>query len=932
MRIRLVLWLFAALHAGMAAAETIDLFDGGPVPSIIHDASRTTALAADLLARDLKSLTGRDALLSTESSRCAALCIVVGTWDSPIVAESARDGGVDLSDLSNQWEQYRRVVIRGAGRTTLLIAGSDRRGAVWGVIDLTREMGVSAWEWWADVAPRRVARLAVDAGDIRSAAPSVRYRGIFLNDEDWGLEPWAAKTYDPKTGNIGPATYARIFELMWRLKANTFWPAMHSVSSPFFGDPGNPSLAADYALVVGTSHAEPMMRNNLREWDETARGPFNFLTNRDGLADYWRQRVAEGKALDGIYSVGLRGIHDGPMQGAETAEARRDVLRDAISLQRDILSKTLGRPADTIPQALTIYKEVEEAYNAGLSVPDDVTLVWSDDNYGYLGRLSSPEEAKRSGGAGIYYHISYWGQPHDYLWLATTHPGLIREEMGRAYDRGARREWILNVGDIKPGEYLTQYFLDLAFDARTFQRLPRDHLTDWLARQFGAETAAEMAGILMDYYDLAFERKPEFMGWGQVEPVTPNQRSAYVQSDGEEAQRRLAAYQALQARAEALGQRIAPDRRDAYFELVLYPVRAAASLNQRILRLDLADLYARQGRASANRYAALAREAEGRIVTDTAHYNDLAGGKWRFMMDMAPRHLPVFDRPVYPQWSEPGEQGCEAAFSGAWWDEANSLEVTRGRPASRIVTLFGHQAREQAWRVERAGSSFAISEVAGRLTAGNGYEQRLTLRYDGGAPGEEPVLSCGGRTIPIPIHVLPAIDADLPVEDQRTVAIPVAAAPANPAWEVVPELGSQGASLRSRLDLASLDAARAGTVPPLDYRFATRSVRDGRVRIVLLPTHPLTPSAGLRLGVSLDGGAIQLLDFSTLGRSDEWRENVLSNTAVRSIDVRRLAAGAHELRLYALDPGLVLDRIEVELDGAVRRYGAIPLNERPLIR
>jgi hypothetical protein len=925
-RVSLLIGLLAALAALSARAETVALFDGHRLAPIIHEDSPTAALAADLLARDLKSLTGQTAESAADLGRCGSLCIVMGDKTSSLVAAVARETGTDLSMLDGQWERYRRLVLRRPGRTYLLIAGSDPRGMVWGTVDLSREMGVSAWEWWADIAPRRVATVAVDAADILSDAPSVRYRGIFLNDEDWGLEPWAAKTYDPKTGNIGPKTYARIFELMWRLKANTLWPAMHSVSNPFFGDPGNPRLAGDYSIVVGTSHAEPMMRNNLREWDMAKRGPFNFLSNRDQLADYWRQRVSECKAFDGIYSVGLRGIHDGPMEGASTAEQRRDVLRDAIGLQRDILSKTLGRPAESIPQALTVYKEVEDAYNAGLSVPDDVTLVWSDDNYGYLGRLSSPDEAKRSGGAGIYYHISYWGRPHDYLWLGTTHPGLIREEMGRAYDSGARREWILNVGDIKPGEYLTQYFLDLAFDARALQRLPRDHLTDWFARQFGPETAGEMADIMMDYYALAFERKPEFMGWGEVEPVTANQRSAYVQSDGEEAQVRLAAYRSLQARAEALGNRVAADRQDAYFELVLYPVRSAAGLNQRVLQLDLADLYARQGRASANHYAALAHEAEDRIVADTAHYNDLAGGKWRFMMDMAPRRLPVFDIPAYPHWSDQAKAGCDVAFESAWWEESNSLEVTAGKPATRTVTLFGHQAKELGWKLERAGASYRMSEMAGKLTAANGYEQRLTLLYDGSPPAEDPVLSCGGRAITLHVHALPATAADLPYEDRRRVVIPVTSAPANPDWEIVPQLGSQGASLRSRLDLPSREASQVAAAAALGYRFATSSVLDGKIRIVLLPTHPVTPSAGLRLGVSLDGGPVQLLDFATQRRSDEWRGNVLSNTAVRTLDVHSLAAGTHSLRLFAADPGLVLDRVEVELDGAVRRYGAPPLN------
>ena len=405
MKIRLPIALLAAFLVLPVRAETVELFDGSRLASVLHEDSPTAALAADLLARDLKSLTGRESEIATELDRCGALCVVVGVRDSALVQAVAKETGADLSALAGQWERYRRLVLRRPGRTYLLIAGSDPRGMVWGVVDLTREMGVSAWEWWADVAPRKVAKLAVDDGAVLSETPSVRYRGIFLNDEDWGLEPWAAKTYDPKTGNIGPRTYQRVFELMWRLKANTLWPAMHKVSNPFFGDPANPRLAGEYSIVVGTSHAEPMMRNNLREWDH-AQGDFNFLTNRDAMADYWRRRVAESKGVDGIYTVGLRGIHDSPMEGADTAEARRDVLRDAIGLQRDILAATLGRPADTIPQALTIYKEVEEAYNAGLQVPDDVTLVWSDDNYGYLGRLSSPEEAKRSGGAGIYYHIS----------------------------------------------------------------------------------------------------------------------------------------------------------------------------------------------------------------------------------------------------------------------------------------------------------------------------------------------------------------------------------------------------------------------------------------------------------------------------------------------------------------------------------------------
>ncbi|HEY8016977.1 MAG TPA: glycosyl hydrolase 115 family protein, partial [Dongiaceae bacterium] len=220
----LLIGIFALFASLPAPAGAVELFDGSQLAPIIHQEGATAALAAGLLARDLHSLTGRDAALSTDLAQCGTLCIVIGERDSPLVAAAAREAGADLSALDGQWERYRRVLLHGRGRTYLLIAGSDARGMVWGVIDLSREMGVSAWEWWADVAPRKVAKLEVKEDDILSKPPSVRYRGVFLNDEDWGLEPWAAKTYDPATGNIGPRTYARIFELMWRLKANTVWP------------------------------------------------------------------------------------------------------------------------------------------------------------------------------------------------------------------------------------------------------------------------------------------------------------------------------------------------------------------------------------------------------------------------------------------------------------------------------------------------------------------------------------------------------------------------------------------------------------------------------------------------------------------------------------------------------------------------------------
>lgn len=810
----------ALLAPVVTRAEPVTLFDGQSVAGIVHADDRSAELAAELLARDMGRVTGRMPVVSADLASCPKLCIVVGSLESALVRAIAEDAQIDLSALDGEWERYLRLGVasrRDPARRYLLIVGSDRRGAVWGVVDLTRELGISAWEWWADVAPHRVKRVAVDGSRRLSAAPSVRYRGIFLNDEDWGLQPWAAKTFEPETGDIGPKTYARVFELMWRLKANLIWPAMHDSTRPFYQIAGNAETARAYDIVVGTSHAEPMGRNNVREWDDARDGPFNFFTNRAAMVEYWRQRAEQVKGYENLYTIGLRGKHDSAMEGATTVAAARAGTEAAIAEQRRILAATQRESA---PQVLTLYKEVLDVYRAGLRVPDDVTLIFPDDNYGYISQLPTAAERARGGGAGVYYHLSYWGRPHDYLWLATTHPALVREQMERAWVTGARRLWVVNVGDIKPAEYLTEYFLDLAFDARTLAADPQDHLRRWAAAQFGEAAAPEIASILRDYYDLAWERRPEFMGWNQVEPTRPVRIGDYVRTGGGEALARISRYAALRARADALAARLPAEERDAYFQLVLYPVRAAAGINERNLLLDLAALGARQG-GDVNAQVDRARAAHAGIVADTAAYNGLNGGKWRGMMDMAPRRLPVFAEPLYPR-------------------------VASGTPAPKPVPPASD-------RIISLGAAQALLDPSG-------------------------------------------------------------------AWERVPGLGSRGEALRTRLTLRS--PAKA---PPLHLPFTTRETTDAELRVVAVPVHPLTAANRLRIGIAVDDRAITTLDYQTHGRSEAWKANVLANSAAQTIRLGQLAAGAHRVRVYALDPGFVLDRIDVRLDGAPDYYGAPPI-------
>ncbi|WP_273162425.1 glycosyl hydrolase 115 family protein [Massilia timonae] len=924
MKILALLALGALVASGAAHARPFALDRNGALPVLVTDGSATSRLAADLLIRDLAALTGIAGRRVEGLSDCPQRCIVVGSADTALVREVASAIGADLAPMAGQRERYIRSTGRADERDVLLIAGADRRGAVYGVVDASRELGISAWEWWADVRPARKTGLALDGAPRLSAAPSVAWRGIFINDEDWGLQPWAARTHDPAK-DIGPHTYARVFELMWRLKANLLWPAMHDSTRAFYTIPGNAQAADDHAIVVGTSHAEPMMRNNVGEW-QAGFGEFNWFTNRDALLGYWQQRVDEVKGFENVYTLGLRGVHDSAMEGASGPDQARATVEEVIASQRAMLAHTLGRSAERIPQAFTMYKEVLDYYNRGLRVPDDVTLVWPEDNYGYLNQLGTARERARGGGNGIYYHVSYWGRPHDYLWLGTTHPALIRDQLQRAWTTGAQRLWMLNVGDIKPNEYLAEYFLDAAFDAGVLRQDPARHLAAWAGRQFGAFHGEEIAAIKLEYYRLAWERRPEFMGWSQTEPTRPVRATDYIRTGGEEAERRLAAYRALVRRAEALQARLPSLLHDAYFQLVLYPVRSSASLNERILKLDLAAEYARQQRPSSNLYVRQARRAHAAIAADAAAYDTLANGKWAHFMDVAPRRLPVFAEPLYPSYDTSTRRGCGLVYPAPHSVEANQLVVPAGRAVSRTLTVVSHGSQDVAWSVAPEARGIRPDLASGRLDAGNGHEQRLVLHVDGSA-NPALTLRCGAQTLKVNLQVQ-ALDGGLPGERERIVVLPAASAsvPVSSDWEALPGLGTSGRAMRARLELPSRGVDALAGVAPLEYRFQTRSEGGATLRLVAVPVHALTSENRLRIAVQLDDGPLEVFDYTTVGRSDEWKRNVLGNMAVRSSTLARLDPGVHTVRIYALDPGVVLDRVDVVMDGAPEYYGMPPMD------
>jgi hypothetical protein len=578
-------------------------------------------VAANLFADDVRRVTGKRPEVAHTASGSGAV-VIVGTLGKSTLIQKLVDAGKlpGAAQIRGEWETTLTQMVvdpfPGVDRA-LVIVGSDRRATAYGLMAISQKMGVSPWYWWADVPVTHRDTLAVKVSTPQKDKPGVKYRGIFINDEDWGLQPWAAKTFDPEFMNIGPKTYGKVYELMLRLRLNYLWPAMHGCTTAFAAVPENYRLADKYGIVVGASHCEPMLCNNIH-WDEEKQGPWNYSLNRDAIHSYWEDSAKTRGAYEAVWTIGIRGIHDQGMQKPP------DALPDQISLmekvfhdQRKLLDGNVTKQWGPVAQCIVPYKEVLPIYNAGLKVPEDVTLVWVDDNFGYIRRLSSPEERTRPGGAGVYWHLSYYGGPHSYTWLNTTAPALMWEELHKAWENDARTIWVINVGDIKPMEIAIDYFSRLAWNPEGFPfAAQRTFLQSFATENLGAELARPTADLLADYYRLGTIRKPELM-----------ERAWAVSLTAERVQQLQGEYEKLLDHEKALAGTL-PAQRDAYTELVGLPVRVLG-LSGLIFMADRAILEGRDVVANQGRITDLRRELEAAVHNFNTN---VAGGKWNHMM------------------------------------------------------------------------------------------------------------------------------------------------------------------------------------------------------------------------------------------------------------------------------------------------------------
>ncbi|MEO8171507.1 MAG: glycosyl hydrolase 115 family protein [Sediminibacterium sp.] len=588
--------------------------------------------AASLLQTDIESVSGKKPTLQNTVSAAGKNAIIIGSADqSSLIAQLVKNKKIKTDNLQGKWEAYQLQVVANPFPgidNALVIAGSDKRGTAFGVFELCKQIGVSPWNWWADVPVKKKKEIYVTKGTNITDNPSVKYRGIFINDEAPAFSGWTKE----KFGGVNHLVYEKIFELLLRLKSNYLWPAMWG--NAFADDDTlNPVLADKYGIVISNSHHEPMLRAQ-QEWKRYGKGAWNYQTNDTVLRAFWKKGIENMRSHESVISMGMRGDGDMPMtQGSNIA-----LLEKIVADQRKIISEVTGKPASAIPQSWALYKEVQDYYDKGMRVPDDVTLLLCDDNWGNIRKLPRVTDAPRKGGYGIYYHFDYVGGPRNYKWLNTNPIPRVWEQMHLAYEYGVKDIWVVNVGDIKPMEFPISFFLDYAWAPDRIKATDLKKYTEkWAAGQFGSKYAVEIAEILSKYAKINGRRKPELLD-----------ANTYSLANYHEAETVVKEYNALLVKAEKINTDLPAEYQDAFFQLVLHPVKACANLHELYLNVALNKFYVSKKALAANAAADKVKEL---YITDSLislQYNTLANGKWSHMMDQT--HI------GYTYWQQPNRQ------------------------------------------------------------------------------------------------------------------------------------------------------------------------------------------------------------------------------------------------------------------------------------
>ncbi|WP_369248571.1 glycosyl hydrolase 115 family protein [Streptomyces sp. R41] len=950
---------------------------GAPVVVSPDDHPGVVRVAGDLRG-DIERVTG-----VRPGDAMAREVVLVGTMGrSPLIDGLIASGKLDVTGVRGKWETSLQTVVErpmpGVDRA-FVVAGSDPRGTIFGAYDVSYGIGVSPWYWWDDVRPVRRDALYVLPGRHTQGTPAVKYRGIFVNDENPALGTWAPAYFGPGKapgfpGGFNADFYAKVFEVLLRLKANYLWPAVWGRAFAE-DDPLNHKRAAEYGIVMGTSHEAPMMRG-IEEWNRHAvpavrdgsgavvtpghdpyggTGEWSFRRNADAIKAYWRegiQRMAD-QDFEGVVTLGMRGNGDTSLPDGDGVE----LMREIIDAQRQIISEVTGGDAAAVPQVWTLYKEVQRYWDRGLRAPDDVTVVLTDDNWGNIRKHPDPAEPARAGGYGLYYHFDYVGVGRNYKWVDTTSLPNMWDQLRQAHAYGNRGLWVTNVGDLKGNELPTEFFLDYAWNP---ERWGLSSLGEWerrYARQnFGPAQASAIADVLATYGQLQSRRKPELLnrritGSG-ADIAYDDQATPFY---GRELERVTEEWRELAERASRIARRLPDSAQDAWFELVGYEVLATANLYELRAAEFTNLLYAAQGRAATNDLAAAAEAGLERDFALADRFNSqVAGGKWRGFQTQP--HIDYGDVERYGPnagWQQPELNNValpdvlfpavkrislpDAAELGVSVDEAVVLSPYRTGPAP-YIEVFNRGRESFDYRIEASVPWITVDRPRGRVSD----QLRTVVKADWaraprGRTDAEITVRGAGASVAVPVTAENPAPRGLRgfVEAGGYVALDSEHyARAVGDWQRIDRIGRTGAGLTPLPVTAARQTPGRADSPRLEYEVSLLTPGEVTVWAYLSPRNPALPTGGLCYALSFDDAPPQTVDIHAATGADDglmnkqWARNTSDNVNVTSTKHSLTSPGVHRLTFWMVDPTVVLQRLVIDTGGLTPTYLGPPESHR----
>jgi len=900
-----------------ASAENFPLASKGKVASVLVSVNDFPGVlkVAGHLENDLFKVTNIHPKQINSISEATDYVVIIGTiGKSEIIDQLVREGKIDVTQLQGKWEKFTTQIVDNPSKgikKALVIAGSDKRGTIYGMYDLSNQIGISPWYFWADVPVKKQSELHVLSGIHSNGEPKVKYRGIFINDEAPALSGWAFDTY----GGFNAKFYDKVFELILRMKGNYLWPSMWGRMF-YVDDPQNAVLADEYGIVMGTSHHEPLTRAHA-EWAKFGKGKWDFSTNSENLISFWKDGMKRMGNTETIVTVGMRGDGDEPM----TQGTAIDLLENIVKTQREIIKETTKKPIEETPQMWALYKEVQDYYDKGMRVPDDITLLLCDDNWGNIRKLPELSAKPRKGGYGIYYHFDYVGGPRNYKWINTNQIERTWEQMDLAYQHGVDKIWIVNVGDIKPMEFPTEFFLDMAWNPEKWNAGNLDqYYTQWAKENFGDQNANEIAQIIKLYTKYNSRRKPELLN-----------EKTYSITNYNEAETVLADYKKLVEKANSINEKIKPEYKDAFYQLVLFPVLASANLNELYVATAKNQLYASQGRASANSYAKQVKELFQKDSLLTNYYHTkLSNGKWNHMM--AQTHI------GYTSWQEPknnvipqtkiielpniSEAGIAIEGSENWWPNSKAEIVlptyNSVENKSYFIDIFNRGKIPFDFKITSKENWIKFSKLKGKINSEEGLlvsiDWKKVPKYD--AKGEF-TISANNQNF---IVIVNTKNIDLKeikgfFENNGFVSIVAQhysrATNSDLKWTVIPNIGKTESGITLKPSNVQ-PIAISEKSPRLEYDIHLLQKGTIKVHAYFSPTINFSTREGLKYGIAIDDEKPQIINFNEKDSDKTWNKAVADNIKIITSSHAIEKAGNHTLKFYGIDPALVLQKIVIE--------------------